>query len=592
MIQVPETIKTLLHNDKCQKNIRIHFPNGERSDICNDLIVKDSVSFTESLCSQSELKFGLCESPVFECEVVGVGNIKGATIEVSCEIIVKPYWITSPYEAVFRPDLEEYVFVIPYGVFTVDSCQRQADMIHRKIIAYNYMMSNPNRVDPIIDFKAGIPFSTQKPYQPNIIATSLNNFGAKTRINGATYTRSGYSSERFLGKKTYPISSGHELLGDIDFGLLLCRKMSQEIDPDALFYIEYNLTQNPQDTLADVCNQAMTDEYFPAEKVAEAIEDIKKDFPKIDVSKIWRGCSYNSYNVPFTDSGYIYTYQIEEDETIRNGVDVIVGCYIRVRNNLQTYIQYYKSYFLDPSDDSESLQVYDVDISSFPEYRLYVPRDINVSIPDRLIYGYGFDRESIDYYQTLKDSMELFGLFWYTTREGGVQLLNIKQQFGLTPSTSLYPGNGIYPEGVTGGKLLPEDYQSCWYDDEYTKPFGAVVCDYKDTNNQEQRFTLYLQGYNSDVDVSTYQIYELSGNGIIDGALWTQAQIESICNTIANNISGVRYMPVEFTGRGLPYVEAGDTFEILTKSNDSITTIVLHRTLTGDQTLTDTYKSV
>ena len=51
-------------------------------------------------------------------------------------------------------------------------------------------------------------------------------------------------------------------------------------------------------------------------------------------------------------------------------------------------------------------------------------------------------------------------------------------------------------------------------------------------------------------------------------------------------------MPVEFTGRGLPYVEAGDTFEILTKSNDSITTIVLNRTIKGEQCLIDSYKSV
>ena len=50
-------------------------------------------------------------------------------------------------------------------------------------------------------------------------------------------------------------------------------------------------------------------------------------------------------------------------------------------------------------------------------------------------------------------------------------------------------------------------------------------------------------------------------------------------------------MPVDFKGRGLPYVEAGDTFEILTRSGDSITTIVLNKTTTGEQTLTDNYKS-
>ena len=132
MLTVPQEIKDLLHQDHCQKNIRIHFPNGERSDICNNLIVKDSVSFTESICSQNTLKFGLCESSVFECETVGVGNIKDAKIRVYCEVYCDP----SVSGAVFKTDLQAYVYPIPYGVFTVDSCQRQADMIHRRIVAY------------------------------------------------------------------------------------------------------------------------------------------------------------------------------------------------------------------------------------------------------------------------------------------------------------------------------------------------------------------------------------------------------------------------------------------------------------------------
>ena len=135
MLTVPETIKDLLHQDTCRKNIRIHFPNGERSDICNNLIVKDSISFTESLCSQETLKFGLCEAPIFECETVGVGNIKGATIEVNVEIFCDPDVAGSEWKI----DLQAHVYSIPYGTFVVDSCQRQADLIHRRIVAYGLL---------------------------------------------------------------------------------------------------------------------------------------------------------------------------------------------------------------------------------------------------------------------------------------------------------------------------------------------------------------------------------------------------------------------------------------------------------------------
>ena len=588
MITIPDEIKEILHRDSAKKNIRIHFPNGDRADICNDLIVENSVSFTESICSQNELKFGLCESPEFECEVVGVGNIKGATIEVSCEI----YCDSTVEGAVWRPDLMSYVYPIPYGVFTVDSCKRQADMIHRKIVAYNYMMSNPDRVDPAIDAKANIIFSSQVPYQPNIIATSLNNFGAKTRLNGTTYTESVQSITGGKLISTYQVSYGYQLRGNINFRLLTRIKLGPENNQENLFYLDYKFDRSPQEAFSDVCQQIKADTHYPSSYISRAINQFEKAFTETNFSRIWRLLTTYSEECPFSDSNYLYSYQMFNNASYRSQVEVIVGFTVRIKDNVDPYEASYTSKFIDDSDDSESLKVYDVDISSFPEYRLDVPRNVYTTNTERGISGYVFDRDKIDYFATLKDAMELFGLFWYTTREGGVKLLNIKQQFGLTPSGSLYPGSSTHPQGVTGGKLLPEDYQSCWYDDEYIKPYGAVRCKYKDTNNQDQIYTLYLQGYNDETDSSNYQIYELSGNSIIDGSTWTESQIQTICNNIANNIFGVTFMPVEFVGRGLPYVEAGDTFEILTKSYDSITTIVLNRTLAGEQTLTDTYKSV
>ena len=199
--------------------------------------------------------------------------------------------------------------------------------------------------------------------------------------------------------------------------------------------------------------------------------------------------------------------------------------------------------------------------------------------------------ENIDMIRVANAMAEINGCIWSLSR-GKSKIIDIKKQFNLTPDTSLYPGSSVYPQGVNGGRLLPEDYQSCWYDDEYTKPFGAIVCRYKNTNNEEYIYTLYLTNFDEDTPTNNYQVYLLNDNFIIQNALWTEQQIADICNTIANNISGVQYMPVEFTGRGLPYVEAGDTFEILTKSRDAITTIVLNRTLTGEQVMTDKYKSV
>lgn len=133
MLNIPQRIRELLHQDSVSKNIRITFPEGQRADICNDLIVRDSVRLTESLSSQDDLKFGLCESPIFECQTVGVENIRGFSIQVYCEVYCEP----TDEGAVFRPDLNAFVYPIPYGMFTVTSCKRRSDMLHRDIIAYN-----------------------------------------------------------------------------------------------------------------------------------------------------------------------------------------------------------------------------------------------------------------------------------------------------------------------------------------------------------------------------------------------------------------------------------------------------------------------
>ena len=119
MVIIPKSIQDSMLADAVKYNIRLHFPNAERTDICNNQIVEGSAKFTESLCSQDSLKFGLCESPVFECETVGVGNIQGATFELTYEIICEPGVAGSEW----KQDIQEHVFVIPMGRYIVQTCE-------------------------------------------------------------------------------------------------------------------------------------------------------------------------------------------------------------------------------------------------------------------------------------------------------------------------------------------------------------------------------------------------------------------------------------------------------------------------------------
>jgi hypothetical protein len=583
MLNVPDEIKELLHRDSCKKNIRICFPNGERTDICNDLIVKDSVSFKESLCSQDTLKFGLCEAPVFECETVGVSNIKGATISVFCEIFCD----SSVTGAIWQIDLQAWVYQIPYGTFIVQSCDRQADMLHRRIVAYG-ITSEVNWTNDSFEWNKinNVLWSSSISYTPDVFLFLYS-----------------LMDEQVLNTSLFDVVS--------------------EITPSltTITVGTYDPESPPPRTGDSMCSFSGYEINVPSTVDMVFIEGLQEDYAtKIDratrsgiitsYSNFFTGVSANKTQITsrFSQHSDAIYDTVRENLAYQglktlpfhvyprmNGNENGLWLYIPVDCHGQYYGQVLSRWEID--DICKNVKVKFLRLKNEYRFLLGLGMTFSTLTAKVNIYGttkirYKIDTSKIDALALMNDFLEKCGLFGYIDRTGKLKIINIKEQFDLLPSSSLYPGGSVYPEGVTGGSILPEDYQSCWYNDEYNKPFGAISVVYTNTSNVQSMFVYYLNGFDEGSPLESYKVYDLSRNNIITSYKWTQAQIESICDIIADSLEGVTYTPVEFVGRGLPYVEAGDTFEILTKSNDSITTIVLNRTIKGEITLTDTYKSV
>lgn len=580
MINIPDEIKGLLHLDTCKKNIRIVFPNEERTDICNNLIVLNTVSFKESLCSQETLKFGLCEASVFECEVVGVGNIKGASIEVYCEIFCEPT-VTG---AIFREDLQAYVYPISYGIFTVNSCKRQGDIIHRKIIAYGGSAAVYVDNDNVQKLRDSLGISTTADYNPYIFDAYISNLKIKNRLPNATYTEilQNPSWPQILDVCCYFRMDGY---GNRIWRAVRCLAFSINWqDPDAinsLYYFEAgNIDYSALTTNA-------VKKYFHEMglqgcglglKLSNALDLVQQ---QIDAK-----------TARYHEGAYVYPYQycpgfdtgqIKFGGTTYQTYTVFLVPFAMTdgRNNIVSHLWQFR----DPAE----IKAYKVDTSNYLRDTATYKRELKNNTSFGTLYTY--NAENINYAELINALEELNGQFGQVTRDNTFKELNIKQQFLLLPNNSLYPDPGLYPESPTGGSILPEDYQTCWYDDEFIKPFGAIKCQYKNSSNENMLYMYYFTGIDETTPEDTYNVYDLTNNAIINAHTWTEGQIQTICQTIAANIEGVQYIPVDFKGRGLPYVEAGDTFEILTRSGDSITTIVLNKTTTGEQTLTDNYKS-
>ena len=87
MLSIPNEVKALLSQDYIYKNFQVFFPNKEmRFGIDNKNVEQESVVFTESLCSQQTMKFGLAEASQIEFTAIGVPNVLGSTIECAINI--------------------------------------------------------------------------------------------------------------------------------------------------------------------------------------------------------------------------------------------------------------------------------------------------------------------------------------------------------------------------------------------------------------------------------------------------------------------------------------------------------------------------
>ena len=158
MLTVPDTIKTLFKSDSVYKNFRAVVLDGPEPDITNASIVRESLRFTESVCSNNAFRFGGGERSVIEFETVGVGNIQGRLI--SCNIEIDTTSLTAAQLTAIGADPGDGTLVlasasdigrgyyrIPLGVFRVASCPRDSrQKTHRKITAYT---PRPWRMNPV-----------------------------------------------------------------------------------------------------------------------------------------------------------------------------------------------------------------------------------------------------------------------------------------------------------------------------------------------------------------------------------------------------------------------------------------------------------
>ena len=616
MLNIPDTVKSLFQADGIRKNFRVHFPNGELSDLTNDDIVQESVKFTESLCSQDVFKFGLTEASVIEFETVGVSNLYGMMIECGIEIdlssltaselsdIAAGSW-DGTYVDADESDLGFAFFRVPYGTFRVESCPRDHQvMTHRKVTAYT-PSAYELYMNPIEEGKLKIFYAGNK-YQPNLYLLMLSFLGWR---DNSIILEEGFAEGAAISTASANPNTGNNYKKDVSLTLAKTGGGTITITCSLYYFKGYNTTVSlisqytlKMDNLYTLEKNYLTDANIQAllQEAAAELEDLgtidlaasgysswvdlAKAFcsdengnltlyPAIEYVAYYRSGT-NTYT-PITTSCYFIKdnkaiYPQADRSTRGSGKMPYVGGTGLENNVLATFTLPYRLQIMQGSTqvynyswsaDKPVVKMYERD-EAIPTYQLLFESTLQKVISPSTLYAFVNSYSAED---LLNGWLELRAKFGKATRTGGTAV-----------------------EGISTGDPIsvpPGQYIGFWWDEYDIDDIGSVR--YTFTNeNKEQCEGSYQFGTGS-------SIYDMSRNAALDAIENCDEQLINsiLTGSFVPNLAPITFTPIDMKMKGLPYLEAGDYLAVAAEDGTIINSFIMRMEISGVQILTASIES-
>lgn len=221
------------------------------------------------------------------------------------------------------------------------------------------------------------------------------------------------------------------------------------------------------------------------------------------------------------------------------------------------------------------------------EFRASLCRYIGVteSVPDHLpnddmLVEKTIDAVKLNGRDVLVACEQINGTFGHFDRNGVLQHIVLDPNCELLPAEDLYPSDDLFPGSIdeATSNIFDETMEpylciSCKHEEYTVQPIDKVrIC-----QEEGDIGAIYGDGDNC---------YTIEGNYLVFGK--STAELEKIAIGIYGMISGRKYIPYEYNGKGLPYVEVGNS--ILIKP-DNVSTYIMKRTLSGIFALKDNYSA-
>lgn len=577
MLNIPDAIKTLYQQDSVRKNFRVIFPNGELPDITNANVLTESVRFTESLCSQQYLRFGLTEASEIQFETIGIPNMMGMTIKCYSEIDTSSLTAAQISEIQAMSDLDgELVLAansdltdyygnpwgfyrVPYGTFTVDSCPRNhGAMTHRKVTAYSTTISNVTAEN-----------SLEKYLEDNTIVTKGTSYGVNALGTSLAYVYANYpdglidfgwtknaDSDVFASTRTFSVSYYDSNSTRINLLVTLLRNTRHSTtypSDNVLMYFEKGAY-----SFQDVLNAFNT--YFES----IGVDPVTSGYSDWDDLMSAFGASLRYY-------GGVPTFMVSNDATrlYRTQKD-------EVWLNEREWWGYFPAKY-SVTRGSSTEDVYTVSNADLDKLYYYTPPNsipfpqISIKVEpsgEATINGVRYDTfvDAIKTEDFVNGFVELNGYFAKSRRQGGYDFLRISDAAPVSIGRSLYT--------------------DLWWDEYDVDPIGAIEYTYRNKDTEKDETVTYGFGEGDSV-------YEMKDNFILKNiSNATMSTINSLLDTyFIPNIGSVNFTPIDLDMVGLPYLEDGDYLTITAEDGVEVSSYILRHSIDGIQALTDKIES-
>lgn len=610
MLNVPESIKSLYKRDCTRKNFRAHFPNGELPDITNRDCVRESLKFTESVCSRNVFRFGLAESSVIEFETVGIGNMYGMRIECSIEIdtgdlsaaeiaeIQAGTWdgtLVLPADS----DIGFGFFRIPLGVFDIKSCPRNHEaMTHRRVTAYSPTFGDSMRIPALS------PFPSMN-ISVNAIAAMTTGEGI-TEIEGGIAGRTGQGLYLFDSSGTFCditirniTAAGILSTANVDFvscsGFAPAREYRKVGDAvaAALDAAGWDLTYNRNRKKIYESNRDALLSACPALFSPVVKTNIAYSFPTYA-----NGGSVGFCAAPITNGTLIPVPYSAGNEATQNRAFTYSGgdpnYFIPVEPGMGYVARHYVEFVHLAADDTFNVHIerdgVDTYVTAYPHAQ-ELPNINNSAIHAFQLNEIGNrfaiqnsgsgaeitlvnDEISPTYYRTdamysyeraadlselAQGAAELRGEMWAAARDGSTRRISLDTSSPIT--------------------IQPQDYSEFWWDEYDISPIGQVILGYR-AGDTDSTATVEIGDGRS--------VYDMTDNALAqrmaDQSLAGMSAL--LASPFAQNAQLAAFTPAELTMQGWPWMEAGDAIQITTDGQETVETFALRIELSGIQQLT------